>query len=75
MALQQREQEETDRHAQEAAQQREAEIALSRTGPSGDSQPQLVLGRQLLNRAAAIDPNHPAVVAARSNYSPPGNRA
>ncbi|NMQ20512.1 hypothetical protein E4P82_15710 [Candidatus Competibacter phosphatis] len=67
VALQQREQEETDRHAQEAAQQREAEIAryLEQARQAIASR-NWSLADSFLNRAATIDPHHPAVVTTRS---------
>jgi formylglycine-generating enzyme required for sulfatase activity len=67
VALQQREQEETDRHAQEAAQQRKAEIAryLEQARQAMASR-NWSLADNFLNQATTIDPNHPAVVAARS---------
>ena len=66
-AQRQREQEETARLAQAAAQQREDEIAryLEQTR-------QAIAGRNwsladnFLNRAAAVDPNHPAIAATHS---------
>ena len=67
VALQQREQEETDRHAQEAAQQRKAEIArYLEQARQAMANRNWSLADNFLNQATTIDPNHPAVVAARS---------
>ena len=66
-ALQQREREEATRLDQETAQQREAKIARfleqARQASAGRN---WSLADSFLNRAAAVDPNDPAVAAARS---------
>ena len=67
MALRQREQEEADRRAQEAAQQRGTEIArYIEQAHQAIASRNWSLANSFLNQAALTDPNHPAITTARA---------